>query len=374
MGMQPQPQPTSTLAQIEEQTRFAFMSAIMFESRRTGVHQLPTLLYTGHTGASAHDVMDQLFHETRIAQPALRFVWQHRVVNVRSRATWPDLLRAVAYAEHIPLTWLVWKVQQYLIARNLVYDTWRVVNSQGLSPLVYQITVDALPVIFPDGLQVRVNSKTPVLFSPHRMPVIMDGNFGCIQLNGVFTVRRNGRHSYKHVHRIDQSELWSWRKSFCAGIDLRRSIAAGGKAFILHQVGLKRFLAFGRQLTWCKLISAIAETGDTTAESLSVLIQRHLYRIRRWEQIWHVNSTDMITPSQIQYTVDALYWMFPHGLSFDVDKLPRIVFAPGKPHLRLPRRKKHEFGRRDPARGQRWGCLVFTIEVMRRKEEPLLRI
>ena len=45
--------------------------------------------------------LDALFEETCVIQPALYIAMQHRVVGIRSRATWRELLFALSEAEHI---------------------------------------------------------------------------------------------------------------------------------------------------------------------------------------------------------------------------------------------------------------------------------
>ena len=120
-------------------------------------------------------------------------------------------------------------------------------------------------------------------------------------------------------------------KTVSCVIDLHRSLVTGGQGFLLHQVGLKRFRSFGRQLTWRNLMHAIAETEGQSVDAVRVRIQSHLWTRGLGAQIWSVDSPDMLEPSQLQYTVEALHSILPHGISLSVDTLPRILFAPGQP-------------------------------------------
>ena len=278
-------------------------------------------------------LLEPMFQGTCILVPDYRFVWTYRVIDIHSSVKWRNLLRAVAKAENIHKKVLSRAVQQHLIMVGLSSETWRVFGPQQLSIFVYQLTVDALPFIFPDGLQVKVHLQTPILFLPYRLPILMVNFNGCIEANGVFTVwkrRKAWKHSYLSVRRYDRSESWHWMKTKDCVINLHRSLATGGHVFLLRQVGLKRFLSFGRQLTWPNLINAIAETEGQPVDELRVRIQCHLYTRGLCAQVWRVHSPDMLEPSQLQHTVEALPLIFPRGIFLNVEMLPRLLFAPGQ--------------------------------------------
>ena len=119
-------------------------------------------------------------------------------------------------------------------------------------------------------------------------------------------------------------------KTISCVVDLHRSLVTGGQGFLLHQVGLKRFRWFGRQLTWPNLINAIAETEGQSVDDLRLQIQCHLYTRGLCAQVWRVHSPDMLEPSQLQHTVEALPLIFPRGIFLNVEMLPRLLFAPGQ--------------------------------------------
>ena len=106
--------------------------------------------------------LETLFQETRILLPELSFVLKYRLLDIHSNVTWAELLLAVAEAESISQKVLLGLVRRHLIMKGLLPETWRVSESQKLSVFVYQLTVDALALIFPDGLLVNVELQPPI--------------------------------------------------------------------------------------------------------------------------------------------------------------------------------------------------------------------
>lgn len=241
--------------------------------------------------------------------------------------TWSGLVRAIALAEQVPAQRLATRIEQYLLSRHLVSDMWGVTGSSVLTYRMCQLTVDALPLFFPHGLQVITARPSYLFFRPSFCLAGVAADYVGMAFDGVLKIMLDGSLVYIRTPTIDTSELGRWERAARQHSDMRRFFNGESCIRITEQVWHKRVASFCNCWSQSNVIRSISAVENVAPKTITIRIKRLLHSRNKDCGICGTMLFGKTDFTFLQHIVDALPEIFIGGVHVRLSMHPLITLS-----------------------------------------------